>query len=98
MFVIANKTFAKIAREINENVKNYRKGKTSQQHVKQMDYFWENILMSMTWDFGKNICFCEIMCKAEADAPGSAKKFAIYQQIYGNENFNKKRYLVNSER
>jgi hypothetical protein len=40
MFVIgANKTFAKIAREINENVKNYRKGKTSQQHVKQIDYF-----------------------------------------------------------
>ncbi len=25
MFVIANKTYAKIAREINENVKNYRK-------------------------------------------------------------------------
>jgi hypothetical protein len=39
MFVIANKTYAKIAREINENVKNYRKRKTSQQHVKQMDYF-----------------------------------------------------------
>ncbi len=82
MFVIANKTCAKIAREINENVKNYRKSKTSQQHVKQLDYFWENKLMSMTWDFGKNICFCEnfceIMCKAEADAPESAKKFTIY--------------------